>query len=195
MYLYQQGVSIHAPTWGATFTLLRGRKCSCVSIHAPTWGATVVLFLALSYLLFQSTHPRGVRLVINVLGINIVSFNPRTHVGCDNRQPHQISMMQCFNPRTHVGCDGNRQLFFSLSVCFNPRTHVGCDFCLARWLNSHIVSIHAPTWGATIVKAWQIRSNRFQSTHPRGVRLRFLQILHLPQGFNPRTHVGCDTID
>ena len=35
---------------------------------------------------------------------------------------------------------------------FNPRTRVGCDLvCLPplRWL---IVSIHAPVWGATIIK-------------------------------------------
>jgi len=33
-------VSIHAPTWGATFHRRNGRAPVGVSIHAPTWGAT-----------------------------------------------------------------------------------------------------------------------------------------------------------
>ena len=34
------GVSIHAPTWGATTRVPRSRVAEEVSIHAPTWGAT-----------------------------------------------------------------------------------------------------------------------------------------------------------
>ena len=34
---------------------------TCISIHAPTWGATLAQREALTKLLFQSTHPRGVR--------------------------------------------------------------------------------------------------------------------------------------
>ena len=33
-------VSIHAPTWGATFALRDAAAPAAVSIHAPTWGAT-----------------------------------------------------------------------------------------------------------------------------------------------------------
>lgn len=36
---------------------------TCISIHAPTWGATLAQREALTKLLFQSTHPRGVRLL------------------------------------------------------------------------------------------------------------------------------------
>ena len=37
------GVSIHAPTWGATIDVV-GRYIELhVSIHAPTWGATTLL--------------------------------------------------------------------------------------------------------------------------------------------------------
>ena len=34
------GVSIHAPTWGATLNDLPSALVLVVSIHAPTWGAT-----------------------------------------------------------------------------------------------------------------------------------------------------------
>ena len=33
------------------------------------------------------------------------------------------------------------------------------------------ISIHAPTWGATWVRAESRCRSKFQSTHPRGVRL------------------------
>ena len=39
------GVSIHAPAWGATFTLSNTLLGAYVSIHAPAWGATVYLQL------------------------------------------------------------------------------------------------------------------------------------------------------
>ena len=36
--------------------------CNCISIHAPTWGATCCVSPSSSDRVFQSTHPRGVRL-------------------------------------------------------------------------------------------------------------------------------------
>ena len=76
------------------------------------------------------------------------------------------------------------------------------------------VSIHAPTWGATVVVCGLKTQREFQSTHPHGVRLSLrgliakiqeFQSTH-PHGvrrarkvlcyrrvcFNPRTHMGCD---
>ena len=55
------GVSIHAPTWGAT-------KCSTTS--APTSS-------------FQSTRPRGARLAYRLYTLVHSGFNPRAHVGRD----------------------------------------------------------------------------------------------------------------
>ena len=101
-------VSIHAPTWGATSTWRFSGKGKHVSIHAPTWGATSLWHTKNLYLMFQSTHPRGVRL---------------TCLGRD-------SSRRSFNPRTHVGCDFRFRVDFAKSICFNPRTHVGCDLIL-----------------------------------------------------------------
>ena len=100
-----QEVSIHAPTWGATssnaifspYVLFQsthphgvrrlqqqsGNGSYGVSIHAPTWGATYNATGIDPHNLFQSTHPHGVRLPKIVFILKAVSFNPRTHMGCD----------------------------------------------------------------------------------------------------------------
>ena len=101
-----------------------------VSIHAPTWGATDAAHVTALEFLFQSTHPRGVRLL--------------TYQG--------EVLQRCFNPRTHVGCDLCPSAGRRPRSSFNPRTHVGCDFSMT----------------------WFIPTSKFQSTHPRGVRLRFV---------------------
>ena len=80
----QYSVSIHAPTRGATAgggdsTDIRG-----VSIHAPTRGATTFNPVdERRSFLFQSTHPHGVRHILPKVLIQLISFNPRTHTGCD----------------------------------------------------------------------------------------------------------------
>ena len=122
-----------------------------VSIHAPTWGATKKLFLLSIELLFQSTHPRGVRLYL---------FDPRpARITVSIHAPtwgatwvtaHPPQNRSSFNPRTHVGCDLRRHLRIFAGRGFNPRTHVGCDSTTPSLPPGWPVSIHAPTWGATI---------------------------------------------
>ena len=124
---------------------------------------------------FQSTHPRGVRHIVNPLllanrevSIHAPAWGATTVA---NDSPFRL-MFQSTHPR------GVRRPSFPrlrpLVQCFNPRTRVGCDnqlreaFALQRF-----VSIHAPAWGATIDAF--IPSGppvMFQSTHPRGVRRR-----------------------
>ena len=85
-----------------------GAVAQAVSIHAPAWGATQIEFVGIDFQtgfnprtrvgcdsvvdgvmdrvpVFQSTHPRGVRL-----------YQGDMHDPSENR----------FNPRTRVGCDG-----------------------------------------------------------------------------------------
>ena len=79
----------------------------------------------------------------------------------------------------------------------------------------HLVSIHAPVWGATISRLLIVLLDcfnprtrvgcdvryvaikpicEFQSTHPCGVR-RLQTFKACPTvRFNPRTRVGCDTV-
>ena len=64
-----------------------------------------------------------------------------------------------FNPRTHEGCDSLPMSFLMLPLGFNPRTHEGCDEA----------SVGAGG-----------KDERFQSTHPRGVRLAESREIMIP---------------
>ena len=191
-----------------------------ISIHAPTWGATPTAFANLETLIFQSTHPRGVRPTGSRLTAwSSSNFNPRTHVGCDGRlreastvwqefqsthprgvrpppsrpQPQPLSFQSTHprgvRPATFCGsCHTHRN--------FNPRTHVGCDLPGLLVYLPAVISIHAPTWGATRrSRRMRTRFRLFQSTHPRGVRLSSPTLGSIGFYFNPRTHVGCDRDD
>ena len=186
-----------------------------ISIHAPTWGATLNSDSNVDgSVKFQSTHPRGVRLGAIFQGWSDPNFNPRTHVGCDGQLMKGFAStgeFQSTHPRgVRPGCTPR-----PLRPCyFNPRTHVGCDqkvsdpsiiqiisihaptwgatsmpmsMCRAR-----MISIHAPTWGATLNEMRELAFDEFQSTHPRGVRLEINGNNRKQPNFNPRTHVGCD---
>ena len=60
MYVLRIAISIHAPVWGATYNTTDIWAKLTISIHAPVWGATFDKVL-LALMLFQSTHPCGVR--------------------------------------------------------------------------------------------------------------------------------------
>ena len=146
------GVSIHAPAWGATLGGVVEIPDQAVSIHAPAWGATPAWQFSCGIL---------------------TGFNPRTRVGCDLRRKHGVIHIQrvsihapawgatrpsrpastccaSFNPRTRVGCDFLTPPPASPTRSFNPRTRVGCDFITCNERLAHdVVSIHAPAWGAT----------------------------------------------
>ena len=147
-------VSIHAPAWGATGILIGLGHIALVSIHAPAWGATSRKVITTPRRgEFQSTHPRGVRLMHGQFfpGEAFVSIHAPAWgaTRCHAHQP--LPSFLCFNPRTRVGCDHGTAPALCPDPGFNPRTRVGCDGCL---LNSE-----------TTVR-------EFQSTHPRGVRHR-----------------------
>src|SRR5690606_3933512 len=131
----------------------------------PTWTPPAT---------FQSTRPRGARLVAD--------NTPAMTAGVSIHAPAWGATLM----RTH--CQQVR-------TCFNPRARVGRDNAMrtARFIRA-AVSIHTPAWGAThdgqpappgIVK--------FQSTRPRGARLRVVQRRgRFRGGFNPRARVGRD---
>ena len=77
-----------------------------ISIHAPARGATSLVFVrVMLLLLFQSTHPRGVRLGLYLLQLLACNFNPRTREGCDLKLYFKVAYYTDFNPRTREGCD------------------------------------------------------------------------------------------
>ncbi len=187
-------VSIHAPTWGATGGLRHLRRgCPCfnsrahvgrdhvlvhlpavggVSIHAPTWGAT----------------GRARRSPAQTS-----SFNSRAHVGRDMKTlfPTILMILVSIHAPTwgatsafqRTGKNGMFQFTRPRGArpgsraaprwppCFNSRAHVGRDEGLGAVLRFAVVSIHAPTWGATRFLTMQSPSApRFQFTRPRGAR-------------------------
>ena len=57
-----------------------------------------------------------------------------------------------------------------------------------------VVSIHAPTRGATNQRLIADFGQQFQSTHPHGVRPALRCWPSRKSSFNPRTHTGCDLL-
>ncbi len=172
------------------------RAVKNVSIHAPTQGATLIdKCIASSLVMFQSTRPRRARpFVIRLCDRGKYSFNPRAHAGrdpsghgdlrrygvsihaptqgatCCRRRARAV--FACFNPRAHAGRDSVDTCYKHVIARFNPRAHAGRDSPGAADSDIAIlVSIHAPTQGATaIMRLICLRRRRF----------------------NPRAHAGRD---
>ena len=124
-----------------------------VSIHAPVWGATGLFKLAPALLVFQSTHPCGVR-PSGLFKINDAEgFNPRTRVGCDKFDLELLGQLRfqsthpcgvrLFTSISSIACQvsihapvwGATKPFWVFILqykCFNPRTRVGCDAGLKK---------------------------------------------------------------
>ena len=113
-------------------------------------GATQIAIPIITNYRFQSTHPRGVR--------RAVSAARGYQKGFQSTHPRGVRPSFLFPQKGHVN--------------FNPRTHVGCDRAVPGDRGQHLISIHAPTWGATVLTViWSFSGD-----------------------FNPRTHVGCDRV-
>ena len=69
-----------------------------------------------------------------------------------------------------MGCDTAYKTRRGINTSFNPRTRMGCDKGIAFPALGLSVSIHAPAWGATTYVRYFLTQQRFQSTHPHGVR-------------------------
>ena len=132
-----------------------------------------ILSASTDEILFQSTHPHRVRRRGRSVWWCMSSFNPRTHIGCDERSLSDSilqSMFQSTHPhRVRHTADASRTNMLAFQSThphrvrrpptasrrakpsFNPRTHIGCDNTL---ISSEIIK-------------------RFQSTHPHRVRHLF----------------------
>ena len=167
-------VSIHAPAWGATnYRQCVRRIAGYVSIHAPAWGATYGYRSRLSSSGFQSTHPRGVRRLLDGFGNIIIRFQSTHPRGVRLKEILRLASNELFQS-THPR--GVRLLF--------SRT--------ARLLST--VSIHAPAWGATDkFSRTTIHLLRFNPRTRVGCDVSASIFLTVGRSFNPRTRVGCDT--
>ena len=132
----------------------------------------------------------------------IKGFNPRTRVGCDVSSKLSPPRLLCFNPRTRVGCDNEGYPSFFLNEVSIHAPAWGATVQFPDLSTERRVSIHAPAWGATLslislpaaIDSFNPRTRvgcdtvgasaascivRFQSTHPRGVRLEPSPLTHL----------------
>ena len=209
-------VSIHAPARGATSSFNQWSKyAKSFNPRTRTGCDRPVLIKRPLMVVFQSTHPHGVRPL---------------------PERWAWTLTRCFNPRTRTGCDlGGRFLFGNKGVSIHApargatnqskyslirvkvsihapargATPWGITFPLGK-----AVSIHAPARGATLSQMCSFNRNAFQSTHPHGVRqytgkispalavfqsthphgvrLNNIQALNAIRSFNPRTRTGCD---
>ena len=99
-----------------------------VSIHAPTWGATTGLNKVIKYV-EVSIHAPTWGATSNYIQVTAMGEFQST-------LPHG-------ERRREIDTKKQR-------LCFNPRSHMGSDSTITPSLTPRTVSIHAPTWGATI---------------------------------------------
>ena len=167
-------VSIHAPTRGATAAERLGLATHEVSIHAPTRGAT------------QATGGQQ---------DFAKSFNPRAHTGRDLATSQAPRTHRGFNPRAHTGRDTATRKQLPRFWQFQSTRPHGARHRIFLELQQHMVSIHAPTRGATR----NILSNSLLSSvsihaPTRGATCYLIAVSCTSIGFNPRAHTGRDSI-
>ena len=78
-----------------------------------------------------------------------------------------------FNPRSHERSDCYSNISLTFSSYFNPRSHERSDSNGLMMFDDTLISIHAPTRGATILCNHRGLVFGFQSTLPREERLSF----------------------
>ena len=107
------GISIHAPTKGATDKRQQWNLYHGISIHAPTKGATWVDSDNINKYAFQSTLPRRERLVRRNLmdAINGISIHAPTKGATASVVLFPLYQYH-FNPRSHEGSDAIHQCIF-----------------------------------------------------------------------------------
>ena len=143
---------------------------------------------------FQSTHPRGVRLRTAHPGSSGRNFNPRTREGCDFVPPlvdDGVGKISIHAPAR--GATRHPLSCARATRYFNPRTREGCDTTSSTASSASGISIHAPARGATRGRAcngydlrdFNPRTREGCDAHPRAYPMFY-------PDFNPRTREGCD---
>ena len=171
--VYEDAVSIHAPAWGATNQVNNLHHRTLVSIHAPAWGATEsnaklkTLFpVSIHAPAWGATHPSQVNEWAEI------SFNPRPRMGGD--EDHVI-VLECRDKFQSTPPHGGRLTRPS------PRR------------SGRGVSIHAPAWGATVMRRGKWLEPRVSIHAPAwGATISCHITRRKKKSFNPRPRMGGD---
>ena len=166
---------------------------STVSIHAPARGATDTGGGKKYENMFQSTRPRGARLILTRWPLPSNKFQSTRPRGA--RHPHTLHhyISMSFNPRARAGRDVYATLtglIQGVSIHAPARGATGQLHQQAGRPGD--VSIHAPARGATGSGSGTGSVAMFQSTRPRGARPPFLPLFLPFLCFNPRARAGRD---
>ena len=146
---------------------------------------------------FQSTHPHGVRLTYQTHNCKKLKFQSTHPHGV--RLKNKITMKQSlsFNPRTHTGCDWRvRPVYIGTPMFQSTHPHGVRLAAVELSVSIFIVSIHAPTRGATGATDYE-RHEICVSIHAptRGATSSLYYRPSKYKCFNPRTHTGCDEVE
>ncbi len=171
-------VSIHAPTRGATADATAFGGAGSVSIHAPTRGATTSACSSWLCAWFQSTHPHGVRRK-NIKRLNRTIRFQSTH-------PHGVRQYAIAKYAEAIEFQSTHphgvrlvvKLMRLIVTCFNPRTHTGCD-CRVTSMSLDISAFQSthPHGVRPLCAPNSLTVKLFQSTHPHGVRRKLKKCL------------------
>ena len=140
-------ISIHVPTRGTTPRRSRS-SAQPISIHVPTRGTTSLVTGLDSVSIFQSTCPRGARLLLKwVQRCSSISI----HVPTRGTTPtsHGTRVTNIFQSTCPRGARRHTAYYTRLYANFNPRAHEGHDPPIAHTGMPHPISIHVPTRGTT----------------------------------------------
>ena len=144
-------ISIHAPAWGATEIVERGRQAFDISIHAPAWGATECALGDVSYSEFQSTLPHGERLNRVIRMARRSQFQSTLPHGERPDVLEALAAIVAISIHAPAwGATAANGIQEPQPAYFNPRSRMGSDNGATGTITATVaISIHAPAWGAT----------------------------------------------
>ena len=143
-----------------------------ISIHAPARGAT------------RRLH--SVRCIRE-------DFNPRSREGSDVERTEVVRASTISIHAPARGATMTELLCSAQTTNFNPRSREGSDLRKIMDRSRSRISIHAPARGATIKMDNLQHDVVFQSTLPRGERLKVWYGVDVDEDFNPRSREGSDS--
>ena len=121
------------------------------------------------------------------------NFNPRSHEGSDVYGKNRFFVKKDFNPRSHEGSDrSNCEPVIDLLISIHAPTRGATVLCFCVVVELDI-SIHAPTRGAT-KDVHRLQCLCYISIHAptRGATLFIMYVATPERNFNPRSHEGSD---
>ena len=124
---------------------------SCISIHAPTNGATTVQSLTMLGQKFQSTLRRTERRAPPASTMIACYFNPRSDERSDIRCVDRYGGADGFQSTLRRTERRAPPASTMIACYFNPRSDERSDESNINKIYSVIISIHAPTNGATLI--------------------------------------------